>query len=127
MITHARFTHYERLQLLRQQQMNRKPSPPTVDEQQQAYYAVDMLLFVQCLLFAVGDLTRTLREAGMLRHAAKQAMNRPIGFSPATPTSGGPTSTGAKRPTGSLTTLWKGYPSRGRCQSTRASHWPWRS
>ena len=76
MITHARFTHYGRLQLLRQQQLNRKPSPITDDEQRQAHHAVDMLLFVQCLLFAVGDLTRTLREAGMLRHAAKQAMNR---------------------------------------------------
>ncbi|WP_300726279.1 hypothetical protein [uncultured Rikenella sp.] len=75
MITHARFTHYGRLQLLRQQ-LNRKPSPISDDEQRQAHHAVDMLLFVQCLLFAVGDLTRTLREAGMLRHAAKQAMNR---------------------------------------------------
>lgn len=76
MITNARFTHYGRLKLLREQQMNRKPSPPTDDEQKQAYYAVDMLLFVQCLLTATGDLTRALREAGMLRHAAKQAMNR---------------------------------------------------
>ncbi len=76
MITHARFTHYGRLQLLRQQQMNRKTPPISDDEQRQAHHAVDMLLFVQCLLFAVGDLTRTLREAGMLRHAAKQAMNR---------------------------------------------------
>lgn len=76
MITNARFTHYGRLQLLRQQQLNRKPSPISDDEQRQAHHAVDMLLFVQCLLFAVGDLTRALREAGMLRHAAKQAMNR---------------------------------------------------
>ncbi len=58
MITHARFTHYGRLQLLRQQQLNRKPSPISDDEQRQAHHAVDMLLFVQCLLFAVGDLTR---------------------------------------------------------------------
>ena len=76
MITRARFTHCGRLQLLRQQQLSQKPAPPTADEQQQAYYAVDMLIFVQCLLIATGDLTRALRDSGMLRHAAKQAMNR---------------------------------------------------
>ncbi len=76
MITNARFTHYGRLQLLRQQQQNQKPSPPTADEQQQAYYAVDMLLFVQCLLTATCDLTRALWDAGMLRHGVKMAMNR---------------------------------------------------
>ncbi|MDE5944709.1 MAG: hypothetical protein K2G93_03890 [Rikenella sp.] len=77
MITiNARFTHYGRLQLLREQQMNRKPSPPTADEQRQAYYAVDMLLFVQCLLTSTCDLTRALRDAGLLRHGVKLAMNR---------------------------------------------------
>lgn len=76
MITHARFTHYGRLRLLRQQQLNRKPSPANDDERRQAVYAVDMLLFVQCLLIATGDLTRALRDAGMLRHGVKQAMNR---------------------------------------------------
>lgn len=76
MITNARFTHYGRLRMLREQQMNRKTESPADDDQQQAYYAVDMLLFIQCLLTATCDLTRALREVGKLRHGVKMAMNR---------------------------------------------------
>lgn len=76
MITNARFTHYGRVRLFNEMQRDMTPKPPTEEEERQTYYAVDMLLFVQCLMTCTYDLTEALRDAGMLRHNVKQVMKR---------------------------------------------------
>lgn len=76
MITNARFTHYGRVRMFNEMQRNMVPKPPTEKEERQTYYAVDMLLFVQCLMTCTYDLTKALHEAGMLRHNVKQVMKR---------------------------------------------------
>lgn len=76
MITNARFTHYGRVRMFNEIHRNNVPQPPTEKEQEKTYYAVDMLLFVQCLMTCTYDLTKALRDAGMLRHKVKQVMTR---------------------------------------------------
>lgn len=76
MITNARFSHYGRVMMFNEIQRNKVPQPPTEEEQRKTYYAVDMLLFVQCLMTCTYDLTKALRECGMLRHNVKQVINR---------------------------------------------------
>ena len=76
MITNARFTHYGRVRLFNEMQRDMTPKPPTEEEERQTYYAVDMLLFVQCLMTCTYDLTEALRDAGLLRHHVKQVMKR---------------------------------------------------
>lgn len=71
-----RFTHYGRVRMFNELQRNRAIQPPTEEEQKQTYYAIDMLLFVQCLMTCTYDLRKALRDAGMLRHKVKQVMNR---------------------------------------------------
>ena len=71
-----RFTHYGRVRMFNEIQRNKVPQPLTEEEQKQTYYAVDMLLFVQCLMTCTYDLTKALRDAGMLRHNVKQVMTR---------------------------------------------------
>ena len=75
MITHARFTHYGRMKLMMDQYVT-SPPRPTETEIEQTYYAIDMLLFVACLVTITYDLTRALEHAGMLRHEIKRAMTR---------------------------------------------------
>ena len=75
MITNARFTHYGRMKLMMDQYVAYPPKP-TETEIEQTYYAIDMLLFVACLITATYDLTRALEHAGMLRHEIKRAMTR---------------------------------------------------
>lgn len=76
MITNTQLTHYGRVRMFNEIQRNKVPQPPTEEEQKQTYYAVDMLLFVQCLMTCTYDLTKALRDAGMLRHNVKQVMTR---------------------------------------------------
>ncbi len=71
-----RFTHYGRVRMFNEIQRNKVPQPPTEEEQKQTYYAVDMLLFVQCLMTCTYDLTKALRDACLLRHNVKQVMTR---------------------------------------------------
>lgn len=75
MITNARFTHYGRMKLMMDQYVA-SPPRPTETEIEQTYYAIDMLLFVACLVTITYDLTRALEHAGMLRHEIKRAMTR---------------------------------------------------
>ena len=70
-----RFTHYGRVRMFNEIQRNKVPQPPTEEEQKQTYYAVDMLLFVQCLMTCTYDLTTALRDAGMLRHNVNQVIS----------------------------------------------------
>lgn len=76
MITNVRLSHYGRMKLMMQKYNNMPPDKPTETEIEQTYYAVDMLLFVQCLMTCTYDLTKALRDACLLRHNVKQVMTR---------------------------------------------------
>lgn len=64
------------MKLMMQQYNAMPPDKPTETEIKQTYYAVDMLLFASGLMTATYDLTEALRDAGMLRHNVKMAMNK---------------------------------------------------
>lgn len=59
-----------------QQYNSTPPDKPTENEIKQTYYAVDMLLMIQCLMTCTYDLTKALRDAGLLRHNIKWVMKR---------------------------------------------------